>query len=589
MADYEKLTVANLRIMLKDRGLRATGLTRKAQIVARLQEHDAAVASMSKLPPETTDASPEPTAPVEAPPVPEGEPVKEVLQPAVPVPNDVPDATPDATLDTTPAIVKASPVDVATEPNATQPLSTIESTSHQPQGPTGQSSTADVASSQVDTDIEDRRKRKRRSRSPPVSSREASIKKTKYDEEIVHLKEDQINTTGNGASSENQEPKDVKLTEDGNAGKDAVMADAGESTNKPVAAPEQPKSPIASPKLDRKISNGRYGTIFKTGDSEADAPPLEYLPTPSPSIHGATRALYIRNFQRPLQLGILRSYLTSIATSEEAEPIEILYMDTIRTHAFIVLSTQSAAARIRAGMHGQFWPKDGDRKLLWADYVPEEKVQEWIDIETNAGHGPRGTGRRWEVVYEDKHGETVAELREVGAVGSGPAIPSKDDSRHAAPNSAPAPTPFIAKPIPSAEAAKPFVTLDKLFQSTTAKPMLYYLPVKEERAEKRKEELKSTTSKNWSERGQKDNEEMRRYTFEEDKIVDSGPHFLGPRARDREQGLRHGPSQFPYPGRNGPGRGRGDWGRPRGTNRWRGGDRPAYRGNEGQGPFPRRY
>jgi SAP domain/RNSP1-SAP18 binding (RSB) motif len=587
MADYERLTVANLRIILKDRGIPSTGLTRKAQIIARLQEHDAAAAATSEPPPETIDAPPEPTAPVQTPPVTEREPVREDLQPAVSLQNKVPVATPDATA----AAVKVPPFDDPTETNAAQlPLSTIENTSNQPPGQTGPSSTTDIASSQVDTDIEDRRKRKRRSLSPPVSSREVSIKKTKYDEDVVHLKEDQINTTGNGASSEKQQSKDVKMTDNSNAGNDTVRAEVRESINEPAAASHPAKSPIASAKLDRKTSNGRYGTIFKTGASEADdAPSITDLPTPPPSIHGATRALYIRNFQRPLQLGVLRSYLTSIAASEEADPVETLHLDTIRTHAFVVLSTQSAAARIRAGMHGQFWPKEGDRKHLWADYVPEENVQEWINIENSADSGPRGTGRRWEVVYEDKHGETVAELREVGALGSGPAALPKDDTGDAAPTSALPPTPLTAKPIQSAEAAKPFVTLDKLFQSTNAKPMLYYLPVKEERAEKRKEEMESAMSKNWSERSQKDNEEMRRYTFEEDKVVDSGPHFLGPRARDREQGLRHGPSQFPYPGRHGPGRGRGDWGRPRGMNRWRGGDRPAYRGNEGHDPFPRRY
>lgn len=41
MADYGKQTVAQLRQLLKDRGIPSTGLTRKAQIVEKLEEKDA--------------------------------------------------------------------------------------------------------------------------------------------------------------------------------------------------------------------------------------------------------------------------------------------------------------------------------------------------------------------------------------------------------------------------------------------------------------------------------------------------------------------------------------------------------------------
>ena len=41
MADYNKQTVAQLRQILKDRGIPSTGLTRKAQIIEKLEEVDA--------------------------------------------------------------------------------------------------------------------------------------------------------------------------------------------------------------------------------------------------------------------------------------------------------------------------------------------------------------------------------------------------------------------------------------------------------------------------------------------------------------------------------------------------------------------
>lgn len=40
MADYNKQTVAQLRQLLKDRGISSTGLQRKAQIVRKLEEAD---------------------------------------------------------------------------------------------------------------------------------------------------------------------------------------------------------------------------------------------------------------------------------------------------------------------------------------------------------------------------------------------------------------------------------------------------------------------------------------------------------------------------------------------------------------------
>lgn len=43
MADYSKQTVAQLRLILKDRGIPSTGLTRKAQIIEKLEEADSAL------------------------------------------------------------------------------------------------------------------------------------------------------------------------------------------------------------------------------------------------------------------------------------------------------------------------------------------------------------------------------------------------------------------------------------------------------------------------------------------------------------------------------------------------------------------
>jgi hypothetical protein len=61
MSDYNKQTVAQLRVLLKERGIPATGLTRKAQIVEKLEEADAAGAGegAGAEAPEASDATPD--------------------------------------------------------------------------------------------------------------------------------------------------------------------------------------------------------------------------------------------------------------------------------------------------------------------------------------------------------------------------------------------------------------------------------------------------------------------------------------------------------------------------------------------------
>lgn len=70
MADYAKQTVANLRQLLKDRGIPSTGLTRKVQIIEKLEEWDAAhvaPAAEDKAPEEVPAAEDEVEKPGDAP------------------------------------------------------------------------------------------------------------------------------------------------------------------------------------------------------------------------------------------------------------------------------------------------------------------------------------------------------------------------------------------------------------------------------------------------------------------------------------------------------------------------------------------
>lgn len=145
-------------------------------------------------------------------------------------------------------------------------------------------------------------------------------------------------------------------------------------------------------------------------DNEDDESPME------PSIHPATRALYIRNLVRPLQEHNLRAHILSLASRNAEDPsenlIETFYLDSIKSHALIVFESQTAANRVRVGIHNKIFPVEKSRKPLWADFVPEESVPRWIERE-------KTRGGRWEVVYETVDGEVTAELVEAGSGATG--------------------------------------------------------------------------------------------------------------------------------------------------------------------------
>jgi hypothetical protein len=192
-------------------------------------------------------------------------------------------------------------------------------------------------------------------------------------------------------------------------------------TEADTAAPSAKKARADSP--PRRSRDARFKGLFndshtiadqeldKTANDEDEAP-IE------PSLHPATRALYIRNLVRPLQEHSLRSHVLSLATRNDEEPtdtlIETFYLDPIKSHALIVFESTAAATRVRVGIHNKVFPPEKTRRPLWADFVPEERVAEWIDREK-----ARGTGGRWEVAYDSIDGEIVAELVEAGMGSAG--------------------------------------------------------------------------------------------------------------------------------------------------------------------------
>lgn len=321
---------------------------------------------------------------------------------------------------------------------------------------------------------------------------------------------------------------------------DSVLRQQSPEIRTPVAATESSETP-AEPPAKTSSSNARFKNLLPTPSRRESSPIRHNLETDaedrvvSPALHPATTALYIRDILRPLHVENLKEHLVSLATPSKAEPdptiIKDFFLDSIRTHCLVRFSTVPAASRVRTGLHDCVWPNEKHRKPLWVDFVPEEKLPQWFEVE-NASSGRGQAAKRWEVVYENEADGVKPYLQEVesntsglrkslaatprqesgpGVRGAplGPRVRERDQGGH--------------QSRPQPDRGRGFQALDDLFKSTSAKPKLYYLPVTKRTADKRLDLLGEG-------RGGGRSDEMRRYSFEEEALVDRGPEF-GSRGR----------------------------------------------------------
>ena len=421
-----------------------------------------------------------------------------------------------------------------------------------------------------DNFLEDSHKRKRRSQSPPPSSEESTQKKLKANDgrPLVQLPEDTTADLTNrqerlGDRSSRREPtyaqesdtqENIHIISNGAStlvkiSTSAIVAQPDGEVISPQqaqssaledldlireknATPTQIKS-IGSP-MKPSPSDTRFKNLF-TGPAnlehvsrQSHYPNAEETPV-SPALHPATSALYIRELMRPLKLESLRDHLVALATPPDTTVnpniVTDYFLDSIRTHCLVGFENISAASRVRSGLHDRVWPNERDRRQLWVDFVPEEKLKIWIDVERTAGNGRGHPSKRWEVVYVDEQCGINASLQEVGSNSGGlrAVKPFRSDANQSLQIAGPwvsGSEPRNAQPGP--DSGKGFQALDDLFTSTAAKPKLYYLPVSKGEAEQR---LARLAAGRGGGRSGGRGDEMRRYSFEEGSIVDSGPEF----------------------------------------------------------------
>jgi len=490
----------------------------------------------------------------------------------------------------------ANSKDPSSEPQLPTPSQTLFEQTQVQEGLTRISTQGSVTGEEI---IEDSRKRKRRSQSPPPSSIDTQ-KRLKSNNARPHVElpedstlhdattedsprtfpsfdgpssqgaENQINghgktgdeskAMGTPPSTEPANDEDATPTQNGAA--KIEDADASKETihiQGPAKITESPMKP--SP------SGTRFKNLFTAPsmpDSLAKQPPFSDTEdrVVTPALHPATSALYIRELMRPLKPETVKDYLMTLATSPntavDSSIVTDFHLDSIRTHCLVGFANISAASRVRSSLHNRIWPNERDRRPLSVDFVPEVKLKKWIGVEQSAPSGRGQPMKKWEVVYEDEEGEIKAYLQEVGsghrgldraavklvqpaAAGQGvQGAPSGPRVRESEPRAEQ----------PRVESGKGFQALDDLFKSTVAKPKLYYQPVAKAEVNKRLVLLAAG-------RGGGRSDETQRFSFEDDIIVNKGPDF-GNRGRGGYGGRGGGfPGGYRRRGRGGGYRGDG--------------------------------
>ncbi|EXJ66031.1 uncharacterized protein A1O5_10645 [Cladophialophora psammophila CBS 110553] len=431
---------------------------------------------------------------------------------------------------------------------------------------------------------EDQRKRRKRSATPVPSTQDVARKRARLAEDA---EESKAAEAPDQMREETEEAKDIRGEQTNGEAPKVTVEEPGEGvvTTKPLSAFQDttPTEPKAKDQEDQTVSMSPPRST--TSSEDRDIPP---------AIHPATSSIYIRNFKRPLHIPSLRAHIASIAKSrsaDDSDPINVFYLDSIRTHAFVSFTSVAAASRVRSAMHGSRFPDEPLREPLFVDYVPPNKVQTWIDQETGSGFGRGGNGRRFEVVYEEDENGVEAIFQEVDS--SKPRPPPFDTSRSSRlsfdrqqseslsaglhpDREALIPrgsqnrdrdrdhqrAPPAGPQNPSSSNGTGFKELDELFDSTSTKPKLYYKPVPSSVVDERLDMFRSLRP-GWEEMGRSGDEGMKRYSFERSKDreewVDKGPEFgFGRKGQARLVGV-------------GAGRGRGGGYRGRPMDSWRGG------------------
>ncbi|KAI8061911.1 hypothetical protein BDF21DRAFT_131797 [Thamnidium elegans] len=282
---------------------------------------------------------------------------------------------------------------------------------------------------------------------------EAPIKSTKEEVDTQHVEQSAETTTEKSNELAVEEAEQVKQD---------------------VTAPSQEKpkeSNVVTPKQEIMDTDRNAKRRLSTGNERTEEKRAKIESKDFEGIESS--AIYVKGFVRPLIIRTVQELFGKYGK------IKRFWMDSIKTHCYVVYETDAEAKSAFAEINGIVFPKDTGKVLTVGGLTPEQ-VEQLIEHEQSAAE------KRLRVDWE-------ASVEKVKSGATLPSSPITDNAR----KSRSIGMGQIAKQL--AQAAEPVATmsrhvhveavqepkertLEDLFRKTKALPHLYYLPVSDEEA-----------------------------------------------------------------------------------------------------------
>ncbi|KAI7861255.1 hypothetical protein BDF14DRAFT_479025 [Spinellus fusiger] len=264
---------------------------------------------------------------------------------------------------------------------------------------------------------------------------------------------------------------------------DTPMEEASEVTVEPTSKIEEQSEPIQDipTEEDQTPQQGESGVKRKREeDEQADREPESEEEQP---------AIYLKGFVRPLIIKHVQELIGKYGK------VKRFWMDTIKTHCYVVYESVPEAQEALKAIHGLVFPSGSD-KTISGGKLTLEQAEHLIEQEQSAAE--KRIRLDWELLLQSvlngtAKASTVSDnarrQRTTGFERINRQLQRAEGNASSVSQLVEAPTKPIAER--HQESSQPSsLSLEDLFCKTTAVPPLYYLPVSADMAKKRLEAMK---------------------------------------------------------------------------------------------------